>query len=156
DPGSPVGLTLVYDGDGNRVSKTSNLGRVQYLVDDNSPTGFAQVVDEISSGGVSRVDTSGGMLIGEDQLFNNNWVASEYGLDGNGSVRLLLDATGAITDTNDYDAFGIRIHNSGLTPNNYLYCGEQFDPDLGLYYLRARYLNTATGRFLTADPLEGV
>ena len=29
--------------------------------------------------------------------------------------------------------------------------GEQYDPDLGLYYLRARYYNPGTGRFLSRD-----
>jgi RHS repeat-associated protein len=33
--------------------------------------------------------------------------------------------------------------------------GEQYDSDLGLYYLRARYYNPATGRFLSRDPLDG-
>ena len=37
----------------------------------------------------------------------------------------------------------------------YLYRGEQYDPDLGLYYLRARYFNPLTGRFLTTDPAAG-
>jgi RHS repeat-associated protein len=31
----------------------------------------------------------------------------------------------------------------------------QFDPDLGLYYLRARYYNPLTGRFMSRDPREG-
>src|ERR1017187_7256136 len=35
------------------------------------------------------------------------------------------------------------------------YRGEQSDSDLGLYYLRARYYNPATGRFLSRDPLDG-
>ncbi len=35
------------------------------------------------------------------------------------------------------------------------YSGEQYDPDLGLYYLRARYYNPATGRFLSRDPEDG-
>jgi RHS repeat-associated protein len=35
------------------------------------------------------------------------------------------------------------------------YRGEQFDLDLGLYYLRARYYNPATGGFLSRDPLDG-
>ena len=34
------------------------------------------------------------------------------------------------------------------------YRGEQYDSDLGLYYLRARYYNPATGRFLSRDPLD--
>jgi RHS repeat-associated protein len=59
------------------------------------------------------------------------------------------------TDTYDYDAFGNLIHSSGTTPNNYLFAGEQFDSDLNLYYNRARYLNTSTGRFWTMDKLEG-
>ncbi len=57
--------------------------------------------------------------------------------------------------TYDYDAFGNLIHSTGTTPNNYLFAGEQFDPDLHLYYNRARYLNTSTGRFWTMDPFEG-
>ncbi len=40
-------------------------------------------------------------------------------------------------------------------PNNYLYSGEQFDSDLGLYYNRARYLNTSTGRFWSMDTYDG-
>jgi len=57
--------------------------------------------------------------------------------------------------TYDYDAFGNLLHSTGSTPNNYLFAGEQFDPDLGLYYNRARYLNTATGRFWSMDSFEG-
>ena len=59
-----------------------------------------------------------------------------------------------VTDTYEYDAFGNAINKTGATPNNYLYRGEQYDPDLGLYYLRARYYNPATGRFLSVDPLS--
>jgi RHS repeat-associated protein len=39
--------------------------------------------------------------------------------------------------------------------NSSHYRAEQFDSDLGLYYLRARYYNPATGRFLSRDPKEG-
>jgi RHS repeat-associated protein len=61
----------------------------------------------------------------------------------------------AVTDTYDYDAFGNKINSTGTTPNNYLYRGEQWDSDLGLYYLRARYYNPLTGRFMSRDPNEG-
>jgi RHS repeat-associated protein len=57
--------------------------------------------------------------------------------------------------TYDYDAFGNLLHSTGTTPNNYLFAGEQFDPDLGFYYNRARYFNASTGRFWSADTFEG-
>jgi RHS repeat-associated protein len=51
--------------------------------------------------------------------------------------------------------FGNLIHQTGTTPNNYLFAGEQFDPDLNLYYNRARYLSTNTGRFWSMDDVDG-
>jgi RHS repeat-associated protein len=33
--------------------------------------------------------------------------------------------------------------------------GEQYDSDLSLYYLRARYYNPNTGRFMSRDPERG-
>jgi len=41
------------------------------------------------------------------------------------------------------------------TPNAYRYTGEQWDTDLGMYFLRARYLDPETGRFHTLDTYEG-
>lgn len=86
---------------------------------------------------------------------SGTWTPSFYGYDGFGSVRQLTNSTGTVTDTYEYDAFGNIVNQTGTTPNNYLYRGEQFDSDLGLYYLRARYYNPATGRFLSRDPEEG-
>jgi RHS repeat-associated protein len=81
--------------------------------------------------------------------------ARYYVHDGHGSVRALTDVNGNITDTYDYDAFGNLIHSTGTSPNNYLFAGEQFDPDLNLYYNRARYVNTTTGRFWSPDTVQG-
>jgi RHS repeat-associated protein len=71
-------------------------------------------------------------------------------------VRWLTDATGAITDAVDYNAFGNEIHRSGSTTTEHLYRGEQFDPNLGFYYLRARWMDPASGRFVGMDSFAGV
>jgi RHS repeat-associated protein len=89
------------------------------------------------------------------QPINSTLTTSFYGYDGHGSVRQLTNSAGVVTDSYDYDAFGNLINQTGSTPNNYLFAGEQYDPALGLYYNRARYLNTATDRFWSMDTFEG-
>ena len=148
-------VTMVYDGDGNRVAKTVNGVTTRYLVDDLNPTGYAQVLEETVNGSVQRSYSYGLRRIDEIQLVNNTWMLSFYGYDGFGNVRQLTNVTGSVTHTYAYDAFGNKIDSTGTTPNNYLYRGEQWDSDLGLYYLRARYYNPLTGRFMTRDPEDG-
>jgi RHS repeat-associated protein len=156
-----AGLTIVYDGDGNRVSKTGSSGTTQYLVDELNPTGYAQVVDELQNGSVARTYTWGLELVAQSrpQTSPNPSLVNYYVFDGHGSVRALTNTSGAVTDTYDYDAFGNLLHSSTTlsspTPNNYLFTGEQFDPDLNLYFNRARYLNVSTGRFWSMDGFEG-
>ncbi len=144
-------VTIVYDGDGNRASKTVGGVTTRYLVDDRNPTGYAQVLEEIVGGAVQRTYTYGHDLISQNQLIGSVWTVSFYGYDGHGSVRFLTNASGTITDKYDYDAFGNLIYSTGATPNNYYYAGEQFDGNVGFYYLRARYYTQNSGRFLTVD-----
>ena len=139
-------VTMQYDGDGNRVAK----GATRYLVDDNGPTGLPQVVEEIAAGAVQKT-----YVYGPDRISQTivRGATSYYGYDAHGDVRLLMDGTGAVTDTYDYDAWGNLIASTGTTPNFYLYQGEQYDAESKLYYLRARYYDPLSGRFLTVDPL---
>jgi RHS repeat-associated protein len=43
----------------------------------------------------------------------------------------------------------------GASVNHWLFTGEQHDADSELYYLRARYYDPESGRFLSRDPLPG-
>ncbi len=148
-------VTYLYDGDGNRVGKAVPGFVTRYLVDTNNLSGYPQVVDEIVNGVVVRTYTYGHDLISQNQLIGGTWRVSFYGKDGHGSVRYLTDALAVVTDTYDYDAFGNLIAASGSTPNERLFAGEQFDANVGFYYLRARYMNPNTARFLSMDSSGG-
>src|SRR5208283_4254930 len=111
--------------------------------------------EEVTAGAVTRQYAYGLQRISHNQEIANAWTPAFYGYDGGGTVRLLTDSTGTVTDTYDYDAWGNAVNTTGFTPNVYLYRGEQYDSDLGLYYLRARYYNPQIGRFLTRDPEAG-
>lgn len=144
-------VMFAYDGDGNRVSKTVSGVTTNYLVDTNNHTGYAQVVEELQNSAVTKQFTYGHDLISQTIIGGS---VNFYSYDGHGSMRQLTDSSAAITDTYDYDAFGLLIHRTGTTANDYLYSGEQFDANLGFYYLRARYMNSATGRFWSMDSYE--
>jgi RHS repeat-associated protein len=148
-------VTLAYNGLGQLVSKTVRGVTRQYLIDDLSPTGYPQVVADVVNGQIRRIYTYGLERISELQMVNNAPTASFYQYDGRGTVRMLTNSAGAVTDSYEYDAYGNLFTKQGSTPNNYLYRGEQFDSDLGLYYLRARYYNPNTGRFMSRDPEDG-
>ena len=149
-------VTVVYDGEGNRVSETTGGVITKYLVDDLNPTGLPQVVDETVSGSVTRTYAYGLQRISENQLVGSTWTPSYYGHDGHGNVRLLTNKSETVTDSYDYDAFGMPIRTSGTTANNFRYSGEWSDSSIGLYHLRARYYNQATGRFWARDSNDGL
>jgi RHS repeat-associated protein len=78
-----------------------------------------------------------------------------YIYDGLGSARQLVNASGTVTDTYSYDAFGDLTSSPQPTPNPFLFNGQDMDGATGLIYLRARYMNPEDGRFLSQDSYEG-
>jgi len=151
---SGTNIVIVYDGDGNRVRKIVGTTTNLYLVDDRNPTGYAQVLEEktISGGSTNLVRL---YTYGLDLISQKDTTTAFYGYDGNGNTRYLTATNATVTDTYVYDAFGVVITNTGTTTSYYRYSGEQYDPNLGFIYLRARYMNPNSGRFLTRDSLLG-
>jgi len=140
------GVSFVDDGDGNRVARTVGGLTTGFLVDTLNPTGYSQVLEEIENGVVVRRYTYGLDLVSQEQSSG----VSFYGYDGHGSVRLLTDLAGVVTDSYSYDAFGNLAHKTGTTGNVYLYAGEQTE-SFGLTALRTRWYLQSTGRFATSD-----
>ena len=61
-------VTLLYDGDGNRVAKTVSGVTTHYLIDDLNPTGYAQLVEELSSSSVTQEYTYGLQRINQNRV----------------------------------------------------------------------------------------
>ena len=146
--------TYTYDYSGNRTSKTTHRsdGVTEYVKYLNDNSSLTNVLAEIGSeGSVQAYYTIGADLISQERDGN----VSVYLYDGHGSVVGLANESGVVTDTYSYDAFGNLLKYTGSTKNCYRYCGEQFDETTGLYYLRARYMDTSTGRFISQDTYQG-
>ena len=121
----------------------------EYLVDKNLP--YAQVLEELVNDSAIASYVYGLDLISQERGNADSY----YLVDGLGSTRGLTDASGVVTDTYTYDAFGNLIASGGNIENDYLFAGEQFDEDLGQYYLRDRYYNPSVGRFTRVDTYQG-
>jgi RHS repeat-associated protein len=162
--------TLGYDAEGLRVSKQVGAGTpTRYLVDTMNPTGYGQVLVEYTGDGASRQPvrtyTYGLDLISQRTILGG--LVEFFSTDVLGTTRFLTQfdptpgATGGLngdlgeltTHTFNYDAFGTLVGSTTATP--YLYTGEQWDADVGAYYLRARWYLPEWGRFLSRDTYEG-
>ncbi|QNM96752.1 RHS repeat-associated core domain-containing protein [Chitinimonas koreensis] len=148
-----------YDADGLRIGQTyhpaSGPTVSTYYVLDKSGD-YAQVIEEHTQEGTGPRRLSAIHTFGDDPIAQTRGEVTQYLLaDGMGSTRLLTDAAGAVTDTFTFDAFGNELERTGTTTVTHLYRGEQYDPALAFYYLRARYYDPSTGRFPTMDSFAG-
>src|SRR5258708_7802426 len=50
-------VQIVYDGDGNRVKKMTPAATTFYVIDDRNPTGYAQVLEELTTPGLAPTVT---------------------------------------------------------------------------------------------------
>jgi RHS repeat-associated protein len=141
----------VYDGDGQLVRKTAQGVTTTYLIDDQTPAGYTQIAEERISGAMQKSYVYGPQRIAMKDAAGLHY----YVYDAHSGVRLLLDGSGNVTDSYDYDAFGNVIGRTGSADNSFTYRGEHMDSALGLQYLRARWMDPGKGRFATRDSWQG-
>jgi RHS repeat-associated protein len=142
-------VSYTYDTEGIRQSSTVGEVTTQYLVDKNRD--YAQVLEEWQNGSLAVSYVYGSDLISQER----SGTQSFYLVDGLGSVVALADEMGSVTDTYTYQAFGTLISTTGEIENQYLFSGEQKDNLLDSYYLRDRFYDASTSRFIRRDSAAG-
>ena len=143
-----------YDGDGNRIQASTGKNAsqaTQYVWDPTTP-GVPQLAAELDgSSAAVRSYTYG---LGQVAMAAGG-KAYYYAHDGLGSVVNVTSSAGATEWTYDYLPYGgfrASTQNDRKAPANVLgFAGQLLDPT-GLYYMRARQYDPATGRFTAVDP----
>ncbi len=145
---------FVYNGDDLRVSKnvkrsTSNFNAeiTNYFYDRQHVILETDAADSVKTryirgiNYIARLDSASKL--------------SYYMFNGHGDVVQTVSESGAVENSYDYDIWG----NPTLTVEKYSsairYAGEFYDAETGLYYLRARYYDPYTGRFVSEDSYWG-
>lgn len=80
---------------------------------------------------------------------------STYHHDALGSTAALTGASGQTEATYRVDPFGAIRERTGSSPNRFVFTGHEHDEETGLVYMRARFYDPETGRFLTQDSVLG-
>ena len=146
-PGAGSTVSFKYDPMGRRIEKVSSSTTSIYAYDGD---GIAETTD--AAGNVSARYTQG-QSVDEPLAMLQGGLTNYYNADGLGSVTSLTNAAGAATQTYTYDSFGNLLASTGSVGNPFRYTGREFDPETGLYFYRARYFDSAAGRFLSEDPI---
>jgi RHS repeat-associated protein len=80
-----------------------------------------------------------------------------YLYDGLGSVLGTIDQNGNLVQTRKYDVYGAVRSSTGGSGTKHKFVGALGHPsedETGLIYMRARYMDPVTGRFVSEDPAK--
>jgi len=139
----PEGTTsYAYNGQGDRVSQTVGITNTNYTLD--LASGLTQVLSDGENTYLYGMDRIG------EHSNANGW--RYYLSDGLGSVRQVIDGDGDKLLARSYEPYGETLSSAGSATTHYGFTGEWTDGSTGLVYLRARYLDSGTGRFIQVDP----
>jgi RHS repeat-associated protein len=151
-------ITMAYSASGLRRQRQDGSGTVKYLWDGQVPLmetdGDGTTAAKYTSG--TGVPAGGGYGPIVSQRRGNT--SRFFHPNDLGTFDTLTDADAATTDTYILDAWGVQHAATGSTTNPFRYIGAlgyYTEPDLGLHYVRARWLRPATGSWLSVDPVEG-
>ncbi|TPK59209.1 hypothetical protein FJ546_22230 [Mesorhizobium sp. B2-4-19] len=129
-------VNLAYGPDGARAKKTSSFATTLYpdaSVEIDPATPGAEIYTRYPHPDIKVVN-------GVKYFLHRDHLAS---------VRMVTDASGAIVEQTNYATYGERLNTGFQTQKSYI--GERFDPETGLMYLNARYMDPVLGRFISPD-----
>jgi len=151
-------ITMAYSATGLRRVRQDGSGTLKYLWDGQAPLmetdGDGTTIARYTCGTGVPAGGDYGPLVTQrrgntSRFFHPNDL---------GTFDTLTDGDAATTDTYILDAWGVQRASTGSTTNPFRYIGAlgyYTEPDLGLAYVRARWLRPATGSWLSVDPVEG-
>jgi RHS repeat-associated protein len=143
----------IYDEQGNRIARDNNGSVTRYILDRGRSMSHV-LCETDASGEIIASYIHGPQIVGRigadgsERYYHTNHV---------GSVVALTDGAKVVTDRYAYTPFGIPAGSEGTASNPFTYVGSlgvMAEVD-GLYFMRARFYEPSTGRFMTKDPIQG-
>jgi RHS repeat-associated protein len=160
-----------YDANGNMTARPNGitqtydvLNRMVSYKNGTKTTGYRYYADDMrkSKGGITHIWMNGEIVMEYNGSSFIDYVhgeklikSSQYGwyyYNSHGDVTSVIDPNEK-TISYDYNPFGTQLNSIAATDTNpFRYNGEYYDYESGYIYLRTRYYDSATGRFVNEDP----
>lgn len=143
----------IYDNSGLRMYKEEQGRRTYYFR--NGATVLFEVEIEGEKTTEHSYIASGELIAGRITRENGNEEEVRYyHLDHLNSTKAVTDESGETVLMYEYRAFGSELDKMGDDANRYSYIGREFDEEINLYYMNARYYDATIGRFINVDPVQ--
>ncbi|OAB36038.1 hypothetical protein PGLA_21710 [Paenibacillus glacialis] len=148
-------VSYTYNGDGLLYERTEGEQITRHYYDEE-----AKLIAEAKVSSTGKADISYMYIY---DLYGQLWARQDkesgklqyYQLNGHGDVVGLVDANGKTLNSYTYDIWGGPLIEEETVPNTLRYAGEYWDDTTGLQYLRARWYDPGTARFMGEDTYEG-
>jgi RHS repeat-associated protein len=150
-----------YDPEGLRVVKKAHGETIHYVFEGTEPIYEKNVTSGKSKSYVyalgkhlARVD---GEMDTSENLQTEGVPVYFYTTDHLGSIKVVTDRNGTTVFETDHLPFGERYGESTTETGFdewHSFTGKEFDPDIGLYYFNARWMDPQLGRFISEDPAQ--
>ncbi|HYI11821.1 MAG TPA: RHS repeat-associated core domain-containing protein [Thermoanaerobaculia bacterium] len=138
--------TYRYDPFGRRYEKVVGTQSTRYVY-----LG-ASVLKELDGSGATIARYTPGLEWDEMMAVRRGGSTSVFEVDGLGSIIRAVSGS-MMKASYVYDSFGRIVAQTGTPSASYAFQGRELDTESGLYYYRARYYDSLTGRFLSQDPI---
>jgi RHS repeat-associated protein len=146
--------TYRYNGDGALVAAVRNAAEVRYVLD--TASGMPLMLAETDATGViQRYYIHGNGLLYAVEASDDT--SHHYHYDAIGSTLALTNDDEAVTDAYAYGPYGEAAGAFGSTPNRFHYIGQfgVMKEDNSLLFMRARFYDPVSKRFIGKDPISG-
>ena len=154
--GSTTNFT--YDGFGMRLSRKAGVTTTEYVWNYAFGLPSISVVRQPAGGDLRYyIHLPSGILLHSIEAADDT--RRFYHSDEMGTTLFLTDDLGAITDTYGITPYGMVTAKIGSTENPFTFLGAygvMQEGDTGLYYMRARYYDSTTSRFVSRDPVKSI
>ena len=141
-------VSFTYDEFGMRTTKTAGGITTNYVYENG------KLLREVT--GSEKID----FVYGSDGIIgfrtgNKNYLYRKNIL---GDVTEIYSDNGTLVGKYSYTAFGeciVKVNEGGIAEKNPIrYRGYYYDEEMSLYYLKSRYYDPVTGRFITIDDIS--